>query len=59
MNTKVLVSISAISSMVNVIPMLAQTPKPNVVIIMTNSELICVVAKVFRWLSLLLPIRWH
>ena len=38
MNTKVLVSISAISSMVNVIPMLAQTPKPNVVIIMTDQQ---------------------
>ena len=60
MNTKVLVSISAISSMVNVIPMLAQTPKPNVVIIMTDQQrAVCVVAKVFRWLSLLLPIRWH
>ena len=38
MNRKVLFSISAVSGMINIIPMSAQTPKPNVVIIMTDQQ---------------------
>ena len=38
MNRIVLFSISAVSGMINIIPMSAQTPKPNVVIIMTDQQ---------------------
>ena len=60
MNTKVLVSISAISSMVNVIPMSAQTPKPNVVIIMTDQQRADLCGREgFPMAVTPLPIRWH
>lgn len=38
MNTKVLFSLSAVSGIMNVVPAMAQTSKPNVVIIMTDQQ---------------------
>lgn len=38
MNAKILFSLSAVSSVINVVPILAQTSKPNVVIIMTDQQ---------------------